>query len=477
MTSMQRATASGLCLSALLWAAAAGSQPLTVERAVQIALEKNTQMVNARASVLEARGGLYGAYSGVLPQVSAGLSRGESRTTNQTGTQLFSTIAIPSFPADTWNYSTTPQISGQWSVLNLSSIKQLSAARSGLKASQLSLKAARADVAFATRRQYYLVVTAYHLVGVANGSAKLAHDDERRVRALFEVGSVSRSDLLRAQVRTATSQLDSLTAYQNLVNQRILLSEALAMRETEMGDVDTLLTAEPHDYDEATLLAEAGKSRPDLLAADAEQRAARMSATAARLARLPYVTVSGLAQFNTSSSFTQKTFDSFGGDSVDFADAGGIVHRFPPAGPAVTLPVKVSGRSESDQVLRGQIALNWDVFNGLATESRIASANARLLRAEEARNALHRNLEAEVHQALLAYREALERERVANRSFESALESLKLTQQKYNVGSTTILDLIDAQVSLTRAAAERVTALATIRVAEAGLSRVRGQAE
>jgi outer membrane protein TolC len=54
------------------------------------------------------------------------------------------------------------------------------------------------------------------------------------------------------------------------------------------------------------------------------------------------------------------------------------------------------------------------------------------------------------------------------------VENLKLIQQKYNVGSATILDLIDAQVQATRAAADRQRTLAAIRVAEAQVDRVRG---
>ena len=450
MTRMQRARASGQCLLALLWAAAAGSQPLTVERAVQIALEKNTQMVNARASVLEAKGGLYGAWGGVLPEITAGMSRSLDRTKNSSGSQLFGTSGFTILPNDQDTYTTGTTFQGTLGILEPAALRSVTAARSALKASNLSLKAARADVAFATRREYYLVVTAYHLVGVANASVKLARDDERRVRALFEVGSVSRSDLLRAQVRTATSQLDSLTAYQALVGQRITLAQTLAIAETEMGEVDTLLTAEPHDYDEAMLLAEAGKQRPDLQAADAALASARAAASAAGLARLPYVTLSGSATFNPKRSTTQTI---------------------------LATKQKGSSNSQADLALHGVVALNWDILNELHNASRASNAKAGVLRAEESRDALRRNLEAEVHQALLAYREALEREQVANRSYESATENLKLTQQKYNVGSTTILDLIDAQVSLTRAAADRVTALASIRVAEAQLSRVRGHAE
>jgi outer membrane protein len=474
MTRMQRASTVWLCLPALFWAAAAGAQPLTVERAVQIALDRNTQMVLARANVLDAKGGLYGAYSGVLPRVSADLSRAGSNTTAQTGTQLFGTVAIPGPRTDSWSYSTTPQITGQWSILDLSAIRQLSSARSGLKASKLNLEAARSTVALATRQQFYTTVSAHHLASVADAALKLARDNERRVRALFEVGSVSRSDLLSAQVQTANSQLDSLTAHQNVINQRIALAEALALKETEMGEVDTVLTAEPRDFEESTLLGEAAKVRPDLKAADAEMNSARMAVTAARLARLPYITVSGTAQYNPFRTFTQKQIGTFavpGPDSVDVT--GHVVSTFRGFR---TDPVS-SGRSEADRIVSGSVAVNWDIFNGLTNDSRIASAKARLLRAEDSRNSLFRNLESEVHQALLSYREASERLVVANSAYASALENLKLTQQKYNVGSTTILDLNTAQVNLTRAAANQITALASIRIAEAQLNRVRGHVE
>jgi outer membrane protein TolC len=50
-----------------------------------------------------------------------------------------------------------------------------------------------------------------------------------------------------------------------------------------------------------------------------------------------------------------------------------------------------------------------------------------------------------------------------------------LNQQKYNVGSSTILELINAQVQLQQASSQRVTALAVIKIAEARIERVRGR--
>ena len=123
----------------------------------------------------------------------------------------------------------------------------------------------------------------------------------------------------------------------------------------------------------------------------------------------------------------------------------------------------------------GQVTL--PIFDGFATDSRVAAARSQLLNATETRDALLRNLEGEVRQTLLGYQEATEREALSRRAVESAAENLNLIQQKYNVGSATILDLIDSQVSLQRAASELVSALADIRVAEAAVDRVRGKGE
>ena len=99
------------------------------------------------------------------------------------------------------------------------------------------------------------------------------------------------------------------------------------------------------------------------------------------------------------------------------------------------------------------------------------------MRASESRDALLRDLDGEVHQTMLGHQEAVEREGLARRTLESASENLHLVQQKYNVGSATILDLIDSQVQLQRAQSDLVSALAAIRIAEAALARVRGQSE
>lgn len=438
-----------------LLVAPAGAQVLTADEAVRIALERSTQVINAEADVLDARGGLYGAYSGVLPRVTASASRSGFWQEERIGTQVFGGFVIPTDRSDLEQYSTVPGVSGSWSILNLSSLAGLSSARNSLKAARYQQTAARHDVVFATRRQFYEVVRAVRLADVTTGALRLARDDERRVQALFEVGSVSKSDVLTAQVRTAQGELDSLTAHQAVTNQRILLARQLGVRATEMGAVDTVLTLGVGTYDRETLLSEAAKARPDLVATDAAVSAAKAGLRSAQFARLPYVTVAGGVDYKPKSTFKVTTLDT--------------------NGVALPEPSVVDGRNESDLEYRASIALNLDLFTGFETESRIAAARARTLRAQEARDALHRNLAAEVDQALLAYGEAVERAKVAQRAVDAATENVKLVQEKYNVGSATILELVDAQVQRQRVLSDQVSALAAIRVAEAQIDRVRGR--
>ncbi len=430
----------------MLAVGAAHGAPLTADDAVKVALKGSTQVINAEAGILDAKGGVYGAYGSVLPSLALSYGYNPSYSTNALNSQIIGDSAISSPISDVRSRSTGSSLSTSWGILDLSSWRGLSAARREFRAAQFRRDAARNDVALATRRQFYAVVQAIKLADVAEGAFRLARDDERRVKAMFEVGSVSKSDLLKAQVRTAQSEFDQLAARHAVTVQRVALASQMGIRESDLGDVDTLLSVTPQTYDEAGLLTEAAKSRPDLIAAEAELDASQASHAAARMGRLPYVTASGSATFDPRSR-------------SDLLDIG------------------VGSRGQSDVQFRASLSLNWDVFNLASVDARIAAARARLDRAREAHDALQRNLGSEVHQQILAYTEAVEQDKVAQRGLESATENLKLTQEKYNVGSATILELIDAQVQLQTAQSNVVKALAATRVAEAQIDRVRGRSE
>jgi outer membrane protein len=403
--------------------------PLTADEAVKIALQHNTQVVNSQASLLDARAGMWRAYAGVLPTLSASVVRSRSYLREDNGTTV-----------DIEGYTTTQSLTSRWNVLDLSAWTGWSSARQGQRSADYQAAATRASVVLSTKTQFYTVVQAMHLAQVNTQALKLARDSERRVRAMFEVGSVSKSDLLKAQVATSQAELDSLTADHNVTGQRIVLAEQLGLPEAQLAEVDSVLSPQAPAVDGAAVLAEARTARPDLRAAEASVRAAELGLRSAHWARLPYVAATG--------SYTPDTRTQSTGTALD----------------------------ERKGLSNASLSLNIDLFDGFAMDASVATARAQLLRARETRDALVRNLESEVHRALLGYQEAIERTALANRTVESATENHNLVQQKYNVGSATILDLVDSQVQLQRAQSSLVSALAAIRVAEAALDQVRGRA-
>ena len=57
---------------------------------------------------------------------------------------------------------------------------------------------------------------------------------------------------------------------------------------------------------------------------------------------------------------------------------------------------------------------------------------------------------------------------------ESAEEDLRLSQERYRQGLGTILELLEAQVNLTRARYNLVNALTGLKISEAALDKARG---
>jgi outer membrane protein len=238
-----------------------------------------------------------------------------------------------------------------------------------------------------------------------------------------------------------------------VITQRLLLASQLGIPQEQLGEVDSTLSNVHETMDASGVLEEARKNRPDIQAAEAAFKAGELALRSAHWGRLPSVVLQGSW---TPQSVTSSHFN------VDFVS------------PIDSLQ-DASSKTKGDY--RGSIAVSMPIFDGFLTDSHVAAARSQMINAKETHDALMRNLESEVRQSLLSYQEATEREALARRAMESASENMNLVQQKYNVGSATILDLIDAQLQLQRSASELVSALADIRVAEALVDRVRGKGE
>jgi outer membrane protein len=119
--------------------------------------------------------------------------------------------------------------------------------------------------------------------------------------------------------------------------------------------------------------------------------------------------------------------------------------------------------------------VSWNIFDGFVREGRVTSAKVSL---NNARAGLADTRNLLVQEIKSAYSDAEQQKlakEVAGENVEAANEDLKITQEKYNLGAATILDLLNAQVSLKDAQVALIRADFDLNLAIAQLENAMGK--
>jgi outer membrane protein len=430
---------------ALIGAPLAGevpSGPLTVEDCVRIALEKNHNVAIARNNIGSAEAAAKRAWAGVLPSVSANmywdrLTQGptDRLTLNeQTGEIIESQTESQSF------VSYTMGLRASQNVFNWSAIQGIAQARAGAVAVVHSSKAAEHDIAYQAKLQFYNLVKAQKLLEVSEKSHERSRGQLERAESLFELGSVAKSDVLRARVDLAQSELDLITSRNVVELERMRLANVMGLGVEEEITVTADLTFDENGAVSDGLYAEALSQRPELRAAALRVTAAKAGLKSAKAGHYPSL----FSFFNWSwrdDEFLNSTDDLRKRYTWDV----GMGFQFP-------------------------------IFDGMLTRGNIGAARTGLMNSEQEYADLELGVTLEVKTAVLALQEGVQRIRVSEEALASAGESYKLAEEQYEVGLGTILELTEAGVELTTAESQRVDAITLYKVAQALLDRARGRA-
>jgi outer membrane protein len=292
------------------------------------------------------------------------------------------------------------------------------------------------------RQAYFNLLQARRLTGVADANLSRSELNLRSAQGFYDVGTKPKSDVTKAEVEVANARVQVIRA-RNLVRiSETTLANALGLEATVPIEIEDNLNYEPVSLDSGLLRAEALGNRPELRQGQARLDAARAQLAGARARYLPDLTVNGSA--GTSS-----------GDAVISTNG-------------------VAGVSFSDNwSIAGQ--LTWNLFEGFFTQEKIKETQALVDAARADYESLELQVRLDVEQAYITVTEAAERIAATEKAIESARENLRLAQGRYDAGVGTILDLTDAQLSLSTAEADNVTALTDYRVGLAVLDRVVGR--
>lgn len=310
-------------------------------------------------------------------------------------------------------------------------VNQANASRESAVAGELQQ---RFVTAVRTEVDYYDVLAQAELLRVSEDRVRRAEEQLAVARARVVAGAAVQTDSLQLLLELTRAEVEVLQQTTSLAVARIQLGRRIG----HPGPVDAapLDTLPPPDlpFTEDEALHEAITGSPGVLVARADERAAQANFYAERSVYLPRV----------SAFFQWQGFDE---------------HLPPDATTRTTFGLQLS----------------LPIWNGGVRELNVYRAATSRDVAKAVRSDRERSVRRDMVAAYQAYNTARASAELASRGVIVASENLRVNEERYTAGATTILDLLSAQVSLTEAQAGLVQARFTTRLALAGVEAILGR--
>lgn len=262
---------------------------------------------------------------------------------------------------------------------------------------------------FETLRAFYGLLLAQAKKEVSDEAIELAEADVKLSRDRVDAGTSVVSDLLAAEVQLAEARQQAIQTDGDIVTAQAALNTAMGLPVNTAQRVSGQLAEKKFDLaDQEELIRLALEHRPDLNRSGLIARSGEIQVQSARNEWLPRVDV--------------------------FANVGASRNNF------------VNG--SSDYTVGASVTFN--LFDA-GRNARIAEARATASLAASEQQQLANQIRFEVVRAHQQFISARERLKVAERIIAQASEALRITQDRYQAGLTTITEVLRAETTLTRA--------------------------
>ena len=414
-----------------------GAPVLTLADAERNAREHQPQLAQARFTTDAASARADEALAPLLPQVTgtASYQRTTSNFVARPGQNPNNTTPPPSPTWATFNFYTFGltasqllydfgQTSGRWR-----------AAQASAEAQRGSERATASQTLLTVRSAFFLAREQKALFEVARDTLKNQDLHLAQVEAFVKMGTRPAVDLFQARADRANARVQLINAENAYASSRAQLNQAMGVvgsTDYEVAD-EVLPPVAGEDGGLEPLVSEAERSRPDLTALEQQARAQELTV--------------GSAQ---------------GG----YGPALGISTGLTDAGPALDSTVWNWNATAT---------LTWNIFQGGLTRATVSEARSTLSAARAQAEVLRQQIRVDVDQARLGVRAAQGSLGAADEVVVNARERLRLAERRYQEGVGTLVELGDAQVALTTAAAQRAQADYNLSTSRAQLVRALGR--
>lgn len=402
------------------------SLQITLADAIQRALQVQPTMVSAEGSVRSANAQRLASNGAFLPSVA--LSGGSTRSG---GSQVIGNQIVPSSARTNF----TGGLSASLDLFTgFRRIALRSAAGAVQDAADAGLISQRYAVTLLTKQAFYNALADDELVRVAQAQLARTRQELQISVDKLRVGSATRSDSLRSAVDVGNARIALLQAQSNLAFAQATLGRQIGVDVPVRAVPDTVLPPLP---DTMGMRAATLGTAPQVRQGDALARAARAQLWASRSSYWP--------TFNASVSKGYSGLEAPWTSGSTFSDNWSVRFGF-----------------------------SWTLFNGFAREQGVTNSSVSRDVAEAQAADTRRAVNATLTQAMSGLETAAAQLEIAQANLAAATEDMRVQQERYRVGASTILDLLTSQAALTTAAVNVVQARFSYLISRATLEALVG---
>jgi len=406
---------------------AQAAEPWTLEHAVAFALTNSPDARIAAHRIAAAQAGIEQANSAFWPRLA--FQSGYTRTDNPM--YSFGNILNQRSYSPSINFNDVPDTDN----LNVRglvtmplyaggrSLADKTAAKANTAAARREAEGVRNALGFEVVRAFFTVQKTRRFIEAAQAAVSSYEANVAIAQKRLEGGTLLRADVLDLEVRLAQAREDLVRARNAQALALRTLQNLLGVEESDLSVADTAPTL---NAPEATT----AQPRPELAAAHERARAAE-------------------AQVRSAKSGYQPRVSAFGSLDYDYG-----------------WELDGDGESYSAGVL-----LQWDLWDGRLTRSKVAEARANHEAAQEQERKLRLAFNLEAEQARLDLQQATERLAVGEKTVAQAEESLQITRKRFAEGQALTTQLLDSQTALTAARVRRAEAETDRQIAIAALRK------
>jgi len=325
-------------------------------------------------------------------------------------------------------------------------------------------------VALSTKQAFFTALATAELVTVAETQLRRSGEQLRLASEKLRLGATTRADSLTATVDYGNVQLQLVQARANLQYAQVNLGRALGLDGSFAPVPDSALEVRLGALDTAALRREAVATAPSVQQFEASLAGARASLAASRAQYFPTITA----------SFSQSWSRALNGMfSPNPYSTTSIARSLTSVGPPVTAREDTITRFNAMPFTGSKslsVSVSFQVFNGFARETNVITADANVITAQANLRDARLALDASLTQTIAGLNSAAQQIDIARSSVAAADENRRMQQERYRLGTSTIVDLLTSQAALNQAQANLVQARYNYLLARAQIEALVGHA-